>query len=95
MNTIDTARIDTENAPGALESPWVFPGNVDTRLSYKTSNAGLLSWEPRMKILCPFFVWVECNELRMLGGPGLKYLEKLGCLLDLAWKSWIILMQVD
>ena len=54
MNTIDTARIDTKNAPGALESPWVFPGNVDTRLSYKTSNAGLLSWELRMKILCPF-----------------------------------------
>ena len=54
MNTIDTARIDTENAPGALESPWVFPGNVDTRLSYKTSNAGLLSWELRMKILCLF-----------------------------------------
>ena len=28
----------------------------------------------------------------MLGGPGLKYLEKLAFLV-LPWKSWIILMQ--
>ena len=70
-----------------------FPGHVDYRLEIQNKQCQNFGWHTK-KNICFFGRRDQIHpELRTLGGPGLKYLEKLQNLHDPSLKKWIIIVQ--